>query len=286
HAAIWFAFEAMSQLNRPEEESDWQQFESMKRVAWKTGTSYGGRDAWAIGTTPRYVIGVWAGNASGEGRPGLTGVGTAAPILFDLFSLLPGGDWFDMPYDEMEQVPVCRKSGHRATALCEPVDTLYVPRTGIATAPCPYHKQIHLSADGRFRVNSSCEPVERMQTCSWFVLPPAQEFYYRAYHIDYRPLPPFKPGCEPTSEQMIELIYPEHGAVLHLSKGLSGQQGKFVFKAAHAHPDAVLYWHLDEMYLGETTGQHQIASAVMPGKHLLTLIDNEGNQKKILFEVL
>ena len=85
-ASIWFAFEAMSALNRPEEEADWQQFGSMKQVAWKTGTSYGGRDAWAIGTTPRYTVGVWVGNASGEGRPGLTGVGNAAPVLFDLFS--------------------------------------------------------------------------------------------------------------------------------------------------------------------------------------------------------
>ena len=51
----------MSALNRPEEEADWQQFGSMKQVAWKTGTSYGGRDAWAIGTTPRYTVGVWVG---------------------------------------------------------------------------------------------------------------------------------------------------------------------------------------------------------------------------------
>ncbi len=76
-AALWFAFEAMSELGRPEEEAEWQQFASMKRVAWKTGTSYGGRDAWAVGLTPRYVVGVWVGNASGEGRPGLTGVSYA-----------------------------------------------------------------------------------------------------------------------------------------------------------------------------------------------------------------
>lgn len=51
-AALWYTFEAMSALNRPEEEADWQQFESMKRIAWKTGTSYGGRDAWAIARLP------------------------------------------------------------------------------------------------------------------------------------------------------------------------------------------------------------------------------------------
>ena len=285
-ASIWFTYEAMSALNRPEEEADWQQFESMKQIAWKTGTSYGGRDAWAIGTTPRYVVGVWVGNASGEGRPGLTGVGNAAPVLFDLFSLLPGGDWFDIPYDELEEVAICRSSGHKASQICDQVDSLYIPRSGINTPVCPYHQLIHLSADGRFRVNSSCESVDRMITRPWFVLPPSQEYYYRNYHIDYVPLPPIKPGCEQTkSSGQIELIYPEHNAVLYLPKGFSGKREKFIFKAAHAREEATIYWHLDDTYLGETTGNHQIACSVPPGKHMLTLIDNWGNQRKILFEV-
>ena len=284
-ASIWFTYEAMSALNRPEEEADWQQFESMKQIAWKTGTSYGGRDAWAVGTTPRYVVGVWVGNASGEGRPGLTGVGNAAPVLFDLFSLLPGGGWFDMPYDELVQTAICRSSGHKASQICDQVDSLYIPRSGINTPICPYHKLIHLSADGRFRVNSSCESIDRMITRPWFVLPPSQEYYYRNYHIDYIPLPPIKPGCEQTQSQQIELIYPEHNAILYLPKGFSGQQEKFIFKAAHARQDATIYWHLDDTYLGETTDNHQIACSVQSGKHLLTLIDNWGNQRKILFEV-
>ena len=284
-AALWYTFEAMSALNRPEEEADWQQFESMKRIAWKTGTSYGGRDAWAIGTTPRYVVGVWAGNASGEGRPGLTGVGNAAPVLFDLFSLLPGGEWFDLPYDETLPMAICRNSGHKASPYCEQTDTLYMPLSGNNTGICPYHKLVHLSADGRYRVNSSCESVDRMISRPWFVLPPAQEYYYRNYHIDYIPLPPVKPGCGQDLNRQIELIYPEHNAILYLPKGFSGKSEKFIFKAAHARRDATIYWHLDESYLGETSENHQISCSVSQGKHLLTLIDNEGNQKKIQFEV-
>ena len=284
-AALWYTFEAMSALNRPEEEADWQQFESMKRIAWKTGTSYGGRDAWAIGTTPRYVVGVWAGNASGEGRPGLTGVGNAAPVLFDLFSLLPGGEWFDLPYDETLPLVICRNSGHKASPYCEQTDTLYMPLSGNNTGICPYHKLVHLSADGRYRVNSSCESVDRMISRPWFVLPPAQEYYYRNYHIDYIPLPPVKPGCGQDLNRQIELIYPEHNAILYLPKGFSGKSEKFIFKAAHARRDATIYWHLDESYLGETSENHQISCSVSQGKHLLTLIDNEGNQKKIQFEV-
>lgn len=285
YASLWFMFEAMSGLNRPEEEADWQQFSSMKQVAWKTGTSYGGRDAWAIGVTPRYVVGVWVGNATGEGRSGLTGVGYAAPILFDIYSLLPDVPWFDQPYDELEEVAVCRQSGHKASAICDEVDTVYIPHTGIATAVCPYHRIVHLSQDGQYRVNSSCESVSRMQERSWFVLPPAQAYYYKNYHVEYQALPPLKPGCEEDQSRQIAILYPEHQAVLYLPKGFSGEREKVVMRATHARSDATLYWHLDDVYLGETRQIHQMACLIEPGNHILTLLDEDGNRRSILFEV-
>lgn len=285
YASLWFMFEAMSGLNRPEEEADWQQFSSMKQVAWKTGTSYGGRDAWAIGVTPRYVVGVWVGNATGEGRSGLTGVGYAAPILFDIYSLLPDVPWFDQPYDELEEVAVCRQSGHKASAICDEVDTVYIPRTGIATAVCPYHRIVHLSQDGQYRVNSSCESVSRMQERSWFVLPPAQAYYYKNYHVEYQALPPLKPGCEEDQSRQIAILYPEHQAVLYLPKGFSGERENVVMRATHARSDATLYWHLDDVYLGETRQIHQMACLIEPGNHILTLLDEDGNRRSILFEV-
>jgi len=283
YASLWFMFEAMSGLNRPEEEAQWRQFGSMKRVAWKTGTSYGGRDAWAVGVTPHYVVGVWVGNASGEGRPNLTGVGYAAPVMFDIFTALPSGGWFPKPEGELTPMAVCRQSGYKAGDLCTDVDTLEVPRSGIATAVCPFHKLVHLSADGRWRVNRSCEPTGNIVSRGWFVLPPSQEFYYRNYHTDYHPLPPFKPGCREEREQ-IDVIYPQQGSVLMLPVGFSGLQ-RFVFRAAHARGNAVIYWHLDDQYLGETTVDHQISCAAAAGQHLLTLVDDKGNTRKISFNV-
>ena len=187
--------------------------------------------------------------------------------------------------EPIRSLAICRNSGHKASPYCEQTDTLYMPLSGNNTGVCPYHKLVHLSADGRYRVNSSCESVDRMISRPWFVLPPAQEYYYRNYHIDYIPLPPVKPGCGQDQNRQIELIYPEHNAILYLPKGFSGKSEKFIFKAAHARRDATIYWHLDESYLGETTENHQISCSVSQGKHLLTLIDNEGNQKKIQFEV-
>ena len=70
--AVWQTFDAIKEVNRPEE-IDWRTIPSMQTIAWKTGTSYGFRDAWAVGVTPKYAVGVWVGNATGEGKPGLVG---------------------------------------------------------------------------------------------------------------------------------------------------------------------------------------------------------------------
>ncbi len=95
--ALWYTFEVLKEVNRPDE-LDWRLISSVRKAAWKTGTSYGFRDAWAVGMTPDYTIGVWAGNAEGQGVPGLTGARTAGPVMFDILNLLPdSGRWFPEP---------------------------------------------------------------------------------------------------------------------------------------------------------------------------------------------
>src|SRR5690606_436285 len=108
--SIWFTFDAMLDVHRPAAEASWRLFDSSRKVAWKTGTSYGFRDAWAIGVTPEYVVGVWVGNADGEGRPGLTGLQEAAPVMFDLFNLLPATGWFGKPVQGIAKAPLCKFS--------------------------------------------------------------------------------------------------------------------------------------------------------------------------------
>ena len=275
-AALWYMFQAMSGVNRPEEEAAWQEFSSMKQVAWKTGTSYGSRDAWAIGLTPRYIVGVWVGNADGEGRASMTGVGHAAPIMFDIFSMLPAaGGWFAEPLDDMTSAEVCRRSGYRASEWCrssgDPVDTVHIPRAGIASPLCPFHKPV--TADG--------------MTKGWFVLPPAAEYYYRQAASDYT-VPPAMTGSRP-----LELIYPQSGAVLYLPKGFSGSGNateKFVFRAAHRSDSATVHWHLDNTYLGSTRSAsaagHTLTVAPAAGEHRLTIVDDQGNSQRIRFTVI
>ncbi|MDR3235530.1 MAG: penicillin-binding protein 1C [Prevotellaceae bacterium] len=284
-AACWQLFEILSEVQRPEEEAVWKDFPSSRRVAWKTGTSYGNRDAWAVGTTPDYTIGVWAGNANGEGRPMLTGTGYAAPLLFDLFNLLPPTSWYKQPFDEMTQTAVCRQSGHRATELCEVADSVWIAGSGLDSPLCPYHILVHLDRHERYRVTADCEEVHKIVTRPWFVLPPAQEWYYRMKHFTYKPLPPVAPHCAVVAQQPMALIYPANGVSIVLAKQMNGTLGKLDLQATHRRRNAVIYWHLDEEYLGATQYFHNMPMIPTSGTHTLTLVDEEGMGLKSWFVV-
>jgi len=287
-ASIWHTFEAMLKVYRPGSEENWELYEASKKIAWKTGTSYGHRDAWAIGITPGYVVGVWAGNADGEGRPGLTGLNAAAPVLFDIFDLLPNTGWFPIPHDELTEILVCSKSGHRASVNCTEKDSVLVPTTGLRSPICPYSVTIHLDASKNERVNANCEKIAKMRTKNYFVLPPVQEWYYRFNHADYETIPLYRQDCQinRNDEGTMQMIYPVTGTKVFIPRELDGTLGNAVFEMAHRNPNTRVYWHLNETYLGETIQLHEMAVQPKPGEHKLTLIDEHGEIIEQRFEVV
>ena len=287
-AAAWLTFDALSHAGRPEEESSWMDYVSGRRIAWKTGTSWGNRDAWSVGVTPDWVVAVWTGNSDGEGRAGMTGVSYASPVMFDVFSALPSGSgWFAMPTEGMTRLEVCHDSGLPAGDLCPQRDTLWVPDAPEQPDICRYHRLVHLDPEGRWQVNSSVCPPERIRSEVRFVLPPAQEWYYMQKHLDYRPLPPKHPLLDAASSAAnpIEVIYPQPGITLVLTRGLAGTPNGAVFRAAHADPEATLYWHIDDEFVGQTRGEHTLRVDPAPGDHRLSLIDGQGERRVTLFSV-
>lgn len=288
-ASLYLLMESLSQLNRPEEEASWDTFHSTRKIAWKTGTSWGHRDAWSVGITPQYVVGVWVGNATGEGRSQLTGVGYAAPVLFDVFAWLPASaQWFSLPEVQLEQAVVCAQSGHPASGLCPQTDTVWVPRNAHKPAPCPYHVLVHLDAERQYRVNSTCYPTGSMVHTPWFVLPPAQEWYYMQKHLNYEPLPPLHPALQEGAgvSKGLEIIYPQQGDVVITPLDLDGKTKGAVFRAAHQDREAILYWHIDDQYVGRTQGgTHQIKTDPAPGRHILYVTDQYGDGATVAFTV-
>lgn len=282
--AVWQTFEAIKEVNRPEE-IDWRTIPSMQTIAWKTGTSYGFRDAWAVGVTPRYAVGVWVGNATGEGKPGLVGARTAGPVMFDVFNLLPSSPWFVRPSEGFVDAEVCHLSGHLKGRFCEETDTILILPAGLKTEACPYHHRINLSADGTQRIYESCINTEAAIQKNWFTLPPVWEWYYKQRHPEYKPLPPFKPGCGEDILRPMQFVYPTMNARIFLPKQMDGSKSQLTFELVHSVPKATVYWHLDNNYLAETQDFHKISLLPSSGKHTMTAVDNEGNTVSVTFFV-
>ena len=285
-AAIYLTFEAMVEVSRPDEDAAWKHFTTSNKVAWKTGTSFGYRDGWAVGVTPEYVVAVWVGNADGEGRPGLIGIQTAAPIMFDIFSTLKPSAWFSKPYDEMDKVKICRQSGCRALDICEPIDLVWIQKSGLNSKSCNYHRIIHLDADKKYRVTSNCEDVNLMHHVSWFVLPPAMELYYKSKNTSYKELPEFRKDCETIGLNSMEIIYPKQLSKIFVPIELDGSMGKTIFHAAHRNSKSIIYWHLDKLFIGSTQGNHKMGLSPDEGIHTLTLLDESGETIALNFEIV
>lgn len=288
-ASAWLTIESLLDVARPGDEGYWEKFSSSRKVAWKTGTSYGQRDAWAIGITPDYTVGVWVGNAAGEGRAGLTGTQSAAPILFNTFSVLPPSKaWFPRPDWQMTSILICRDDGYLSNGNCQ-TKTVHVPLSSHFARISPYHQRIHLDASGQWRVTSECESVAHMQTRNWFVLPPDQASYYQKYHANYLPLPPLRADCQSdnsSQQDMLSLVYPQDHTQIYLPRELDGKLGKTIFRAVPRRPETLLYWHLDNQFIGTTQTFHQQAVQPSAGQHRVTVVDEAGNRVEKVFEVL
>ena len=276
--AIWYTFEALKEVNRPDQ-LDWRLIGSVRKAAWKTGTSYGFRDAWAVGMTPGYTIGVWAGNAEGEGVPGLTGARAAGPVMFDILNLLPQGPWFAEPSlksaDFEDDTPsgrgavlengqkqgrngsgesggvvwadVCKASGHLAGPECPETVSMPLPERAMESAPCPYHRG------------------------GAFVLPPSMEWYYKPHHPEYVGAGKASGGAR------MEFIYPSApGSVLRMPAKMGSETPGIVFRVAHREAGTTLWWHMDGAYVGETRLIHEIRLSPAPGRHRLTVTDASG----------
>ena len=269
--AIYAMFDAMREVNRPDQ-LDLSRVSSAQNIAWKTGTSYGARDGWAVGVTPGYVVGVWAGNADGSGVAGLTGARTPGPVMFDIFNLLPSCGWFAEPHGHEELV--CEHSGRLAGKYCSETRRSRVAANALKSRRCTYCTQIPVSSDGMRRVADAKEP---MVMKSFFLLPPVHKYFYKQYHADY--IEP--PADTNDNESNLRFIYPSDGSVISLPNTPDSHPSALVCKAAHANAGAELFWHLDNNFVRSTTDIHQIEITLSAGSHKLTVYDNTGLMKSI-----
>jgi penicillin-binding protein 1C len=185
-----------------------------------------------------------------------------------------------MPTNNIFQTAeICKVSGCLAGRHCDEIEIISILSAGFQTKSCPYHTVVHLSDDERYRVFAGCYPADKMISKTWFVLPPIQEWFYKKRHPNYKTLPPLSPSCSgnQTTFKPMEFIYPNTYNVIRLSKQLDGSIGELALELAHRQSDAVVYWHLNDMYLGSTQYFHQMSVIPKEGKQVITVVDEWGN---------
>jgi penicillin-binding protein 1C len=145
---------------------------------------------------------------------------------------------------------------------------------------------IHLDETEQFQVNADCYDIGRIKNRSWFTLPPTTSWYYQKKNSHYKILPPFHESCSKESKlKSIDIIYPINRSKIKIPKELSGDLGRLIIQAAHRSQNTTIFWHLNEKYLGETNSYHQMSIQPTEGKHHLVLLDENGNEESIWFEV-
>ncbi len=275
--AIAETFHVMLGLTRPVSQVGWGGFASSRKVAWKTGTSYGFKDAWAVGLTDRYVVGVWVGNADGEGRPGLTGVGAAAPLLFDVIGKLNDNYTYPANTSESVMIEVCAESGYPKSEYCQHTKTIRVVDVENQTGVCPYHKKVFLDESRQYRVKPDCYNVDQKNFEVFYVLPPVMEWFYKKHSPLFRPLPALYPGCGAAHpDDVMAFVYPKDDARITIPIGIRGDRQQVVFEIAHRNPQKTIFWTLNDKFLGQTHLNHQMPIDVERGSYTLRCIDEDG----------
>jgi penicillin-binding protein 1C len=276
--------EILSQLRRPELPAVWDASVSIPTVAWKTGTSYGHRDAWSIGYTPRYTIGVWVGNFDGKGVPGLVGAEVAAPILFALFNALEKpttSNWFVQPAD-VESRQVCSISGMPLSIFCASTkDELYLP--GISPSQmCTIHQLILVDKKSRERLCSHCRVGKKVTEKIVEQWPAEIATWLARNGYPVQQIPEHYSRCAKVATGEAPVIRsPLANAEYKIRPDVNLKFQKILLDASVSNRSKRIYWFLNGKLLFSGDPREKVFMKPQAGRHALMCVDDEGRSTEV-----
>lgn len=285
-SSVYFSLKAMTQVQRPEAFDSSIFLGDSDQIAWKTGTSFGFKDAWSIGMNATHTVAVWVGNADTEGRPNLTGIRAAAPVMFEVFNLLPKEkEWLQPPYDDLVKEEICAFSGNKATDHCENKRLDFVPAHQKNKTMCSRCVKLDVDKKLQFQVNRNCYPQENIKRQHYVLLSPVEVFYTSLEKIALPP--PFHPDClEEVQATPMEFIFPRKGEVVFLPKSFDEKVQEIAIQLAHLDENEQVFWYLDKEYITSTKGIHELSLPLQKGNYVLSVVDTKGNSLSQQLEVV
>ncbi len=288
--ACWLTLNILRNLKRPGAEYYWELFQNQWPIAWKTGTSYGQRDAWAVGVSPKWTVAVWIGNFNGAGNPEIGGAMTAGPLLFNIFNSLPKENapaWFPRPLHGLKKVTVCRETGYAAGPDCPQTVESDAPLDSQFYKTCPWHRTVTVTNDEKLSVCSLCWKPGAHKQAKRLIYPPEVIQLLRKRGIEINRVPPHRPTC-PSQESIdpLSITYPGINTRIFLPRDFGGQYQKILCRVSHRQTNVTVFWYLDDHYLGQTRGTHEKAILSNPGWHTLSVVDEIGNRSSVRFHIV
>jgi penicillin-binding protein 1C len=282
--AAWMITDILSRINRPDFPLNWGATEHMPKIAWKTGTSYGRRDAWSIGYNKNYTVGVWVGNFSAQGVPELSGANTATPLLFKVFNTVDydNSEWFVPPKD-LEWRQVCSETGLPPGPYCtnlvlDPFIPLISP-----TAICQHLQELKVSADGTRSYCPACAPESGYTKKLYRVVAPEMQDYFKANGIAFESVPPHNPECEKIFRGEGPVITaPQNGSEYYISKS---DPEPLQLAASTANDVTKVYWYINDRFYKSAPAGEKLFFLSEEGPLKISCTDDKGRNRNIRIRV-
>ena len=284
-AANYMITDILSRVNRPDFPLNWQATEHMPKIAWKTGTSYGRRDAWSIGYNKNYTIGVWVGNFSGVGVADLSGANVATPLLFKIFNTIDydsDAEWFDLPGD-CEQRKVCSETGLLPTEHCSNIVMDYFIPMISSTKLCDNWQEIIVSPDEKISYCKNCVPETGYKKKWYKMVDPEMQAWMEENKMTYQKIPAHNPNCEKIFKEGLPVITSPNNNTEYLINKKDREPLQLACKTSN--DVGKVYWYINnKFYKTSAVGEKQF---FVPdeGPVKISCTDDKGRNRDIWITV-
>ncbi len=283
--ASYLVTNVLTQITRPDLPNNFRNSPHVPKIAWKTGTSYGRRDAWSIGYNRKYTIAVWVGNFSGIGVPELSGAEVATPLLFEIFNKLDYNSsrhWYSPP-TKIDIRNVCSHTGDIPASYCTDISEEYYIQGISRTVVCNHKKMVSVSLDSSFSYCTTCQPSSNYLRKLYENLPAELVSYYEANNISYPKLPPHNPNCYRVfKENAPQITSPANSGEFLIEKAAPQK----IMLSANTPTDVeYIYWYIDDKFFKKSKAQQPVFFTPTLGKIKVSCADDKGRSSDVFITV-
>lgn len=283
--ATFMLNEILSSINRPDFPINWQATEKLPKIAWKTGTSYGRRDAWSIGYNQHFTVGIWVGNFNGQGIPELSGAQTATPLLFKVFNSIDydaDEQWFRQP-KSLDIRMVCNETGMPPADYCTDLVTDYFIPLVSPSKACNNRLEIAVSADEHTSYCVQCTPATGYKRKWYKLISPDMEAYFDEHKIAYEKIPPHNPDCEKIFYDAGPVIKsPNSGGEYYISKT---SPEPLLLKCEAGADVSKVYWYINNRFYKTAQAREKLFFMPDAGMNKISCTDDKGRNRDIKITV-